>query len=35
MIWFKEYDLEFLQSVRSANMGNHIGMEFTEVGPIT
>ena len=33
MIWFEDYTLEFLQSARSANMGNHIGMEFTEVGP--
>ena len=33
MIWFEDYKLEFLQKARSANMGNHIGMEFTEVGP--
>ena len=33
MIWFKDYTLETLESMRSANMGTHIGFEFTEVGP--
>lgn len=32
MIWFKDYDLDTLKSFRSANMGTHIGFEFTEVG---
>jgi len=32
MIWFKEYDLAFLEQFRIANMGSHIGIEFTEVG---
>jgi len=32
MIWFKEYDLNYLSSMRSANMGEHLGFEFTEVG---
>ncbi len=33
MIWFKDYKLDFLDSVRSANMAHHIGIDFTEVGP--
>lgn len=33
MIWFKEYDLEALRTFRGANMGSHVGFEFTEVGP--
>ena len=33
MIWFKDYKLEFLQDARAAHMGNHIGFEFTEIGP--
>ena len=32
MLWFKEYDLDFLEKFRIANMGAHIGIEFTEVG---
>jgi 1,4-dihydroxy-2-naphthoyl-CoA hydrolase len=31
-IWFKDYSLETLKTFRSANMGMHIGFEFTEVG---
>lgn len=33
MIWFEDYSLETLQQFRGANMGYHIGFEFTEVGP--
>ncbi len=33
MIWFKDYTLDYLKKFRSANMGTHIGFEFTEVGP--
>ncbi|MGB0719699.1 MAG: hotdog fold thioesterase [Bdellovibrionales bacterium] len=33
MIWFKNYTLDTLREFRSANMGTHIGFEFTEVGP--
>lgn len=33
MIWFKDYDLEYLEGLRNANMGTHIGLEFVEVGP--
>lgn len=33
MIWFKDYTLEQLKSVRNANMTSHLGFEFTEVGP--
>ena len=33
MIWFKDYDLEFLEKFRIANMGEHIGIDITEVGP--
>ena len=32
MIWFKEYSLKDLQAYRGANMGEHIGFEFLEVG---
>lgn len=32
MIWFKEYNLETLEGMRNANMGTHLGFEFTEVG---
>lgn len=31
-IWFKEYDLSFLNKMRAKNMGEHLGMELTEVG---
>ncbi len=30
-IWFKDYNVEFLDNLRSANMGEHLGFEFTEV----
>ena len=33
MIWFKPYDLSFVEGVRSGGMTKHIGLEFTEVGP--
>lgn len=33
MIWFKEYKIDYLEGLRNANMGTHIGLEFTEVGP--
>lgn len=33
MIWFTDYKLDMLRSFRGANMGEHIGFEFTEVGP--
>lgn len=33
MIWFKPYTVKMLQGFRNANMGTHIGIEFTEVGP--
>lgn len=32
MLWFKPYTLDMLQGFRNANMGQHIGIEFTEVG---
>lgn len=32
MLWFKNYSLEDLQGFRNANMGEHIGISFTEVG---
>jgi len=31
-IWFKKYDLEMLNGLRNANMGGHLGIEFTEIG---
>jgi 1,4-dihydroxy-2-naphthoyl-CoA hydrolase len=32
-IWFKDYQLDYLEGLRNANMGVHIGLEFTELGP--
>ena len=32
MIWFKEYTSEYLEGLRNANMGEHIGLELMEVG---
>lgn len=31
-IWFKDYKVDYLQGLRSANMGEHIGYEFLEIG---
>ena len=31
-IWFKDYQLDYLEGLRNANMGEHIGFEFLEVG---
>ncbi len=31
-IWFEKYDIETLNSLRTANMGGHLGIEFTEIG---
>tara|TARA_R110002095_G_scaffold36446_6_gene34100 strand:- start:525 stop:998 length:474 start_codon:yes stop_codon:yes gene_type:complete len=31
-IWFKDYTMDYLEGLRNANMGEHIGCEFTEVG---
>ncbi len=33
MIWFEPYTIEILEGFRNANMGTHIGIEFTEIGP--
>lgn len=32
MIWFKEYDIDYLQGLRNANMGEHLGLDLIEVG---
>ena len=32
MIWFKNYTVEDLNGLRNANMGAHLGIEFTQVG---
>jgi 1,4-dihydroxy-2-naphthoyl-CoA hydrolase len=32
-IWFKDYTSDYLEGLRNANMGVHIGIHFTEVGP--
>lgn len=32
MIWFKPYSVEYLQGLRNANMGAHIGLDLIEVG---
>ncbi len=31
-IWFKDYTIDYLEGLRNANMGEHIGYEFTDVG---
>jgi len=33
VIWFKDYKIDYLEGLRNANMGEHIGIHFTEVGP--
>ncbi len=32
MIWFKDYSVDYLDGLRNANMGEHIGFEFLEIG---
>ncbi|SFU31759.1 1,4-dihydroxy-2-naphthoyl-CoA hydrolase [Nitrosomonas eutropha] len=32
-IWFKNYTIDYLEGLRNANMGVHIGIRFLEVGP--
>ena len=32
-IWFKDYTVDYLEGLRNANMGVHIGICFMEVGP--
>jgi len=32
VIWFKDYTVDYLEGLRNANMGTHIGLEFTEIG---
>ena len=32
MIWFKDYTADFLEGLRNANMGEHLGLELTQVG---
>ena len=31
-LWFKDYTLDYLEGLRNANMGTHIGFEFSEIG---
>lgn len=31
-IWFKDYKIDYLEGLRNANMGEHIGIKFLEVG---
>lgn len=31
-IWFKDYQLDYLEGLRNANMGTYIGFEFTKIG---
>lgn len=33
MIWHKDYTIDYLEGLRNANMGTHIGLEFTALGP--
>ncbi len=30
-IWFKDYTIEYLEGLRNANMGEHIGIHFIEI----
>lgn len=32
MIWHKSYTIDHLEGLRNANMGEHLGIEFTEIG---
>ena len=32
MIWFKEYTTDYIEGLRNKNMGEHIGLEFLEIG---
>jgi 1,4-dihydroxy-2-naphthoyl-CoA hydrolase len=32
-IWFKDYTMDYLEGLRNANMGEHIGIKFTDIGP--
>ena len=32
MIWFKDYSVDYLEGLRNANMGEHLGLELIEVG---
>ena len=32
-IWFKDYTVDYLEGLRNANMGEHIGIKFTDIGP--
>ncbi|MDH5479506.1 MAG: hotdog fold thioesterase [Nitrosomonas sp.] len=32
-IWFKDYTIDYLEGLRNANMGEHIGIHFSELGP--
>ena len=31
-IWFKGYTIEYLEGLRNANMGEHVGIHFVELG---
>ncbi len=31
-IWFKPYEISFLNEMRAANMGEHLGLELLEIG---
>ena len=32
MLWFKDYKADYLEGLRNGNMGEHLGLEFVEVG---
>lgn len=32
MIWHKPYTIDYLEGLRNANMGEHLGISFTEIG---
>ncbi len=32
MTWFKKYTIKDLEGFRNANMGTHLGIEFTDIG---
>tara|TARA_Y100000590_G_scaffold359305_1_gene415085 strand:+ start:6616 stop:7080 length:465 start_codon:yes stop_codon:yes gene_type:complete len=31
-LWFKDYTVQYLDGLRNANMGEHLGIEFLEMG---
>lgn len=32
-LWFKDYSIDYLEGLRNKNMGEHLGIEFVDLGP--